>query len=339
MQTQTWRVDAEEPDAEIIAQSAERLRRGELVAFPTETVYGLGANAQDAGAVARIFAAKGRPSRNPLIVHVPDATAARAIVAEWPDEAERLAERFWPGPLTLVLPRRDTIPDIVTGGGATVGVRVPAHPVALALLRAARIPVAAPSANRSLQISPTRAEHVLHSLGGLIPLILDGGPTSGGLESTVLRLGEGRPQLLRPGLLTPAEIEAVIGPILRPEALTLATDDSPLPAPGMLSRHYAPRAPLELHTNGAARVRTLLQAGRRVGWLTFAASLPADPALLVQRMPTEPAAYSARLYAALHELDAANVEAIVVDIPPHGEDWLAVHDRLQRAATAENSPN
>ena len=332
MQTTTLQVDPHSPDPEAIAEAAERLRRGELVAFPTETVYGLGANALDAEAVARIFTAKGRPARNPVIVHVADVSAARDIVAVWPDAADRLAKRFWPGPLTLVLPRQQSIPDIVTGGGLTVGVRIPAHPVALALLRAAGVPVAAPSANRSLQLSPTQAEHVARSLGGRIPLILDGGATSGGLESTVLSLSGDIPQLLRPGLLSPAEIEAVIGPIRRAADLSAQDDGLPLPAPGMLSRHYAPRAPLELNADSTKRVNRLLAQGKRVGWLRFGSTLPALPGLVVLAMSRDPALYAVRLYAALHELDAAEVDAILVDTPPPQEAWLAVRDRLERAA-------
>ena len=332
MQTTIVQIDPHSPDLEAIAEAAERLRRGELVAFPTETVYGLGANALDAGAVARIFAAKGRPARNPLIVHASEVSAVQEIVAAWPDAAIRLAERFWPGPLTLVLPRRESIPDIVTGGGPTVGVRIPAHPVALALLRAAGVPVAAPSANRSLQISPTCAEHVARSLGGRIPLILDGGATSGGLESTVVNLSGDVPQLLRPGLLSPAEIEAVIGPIRRTANLAPAEDNAPLPAPGMLSRHYAPCAPLELYADSTARVHQLLAQGRRVGWLTFDPAPPLLPGLVALSLSRNPALYAVRLYAALHELDAADVHVILVDTPPAQEAWLAVRDRLERAA-------
>lgn len=337
MQTTTIQVDPEHPAPDAIAQAAERLRQGDPVAFPTETVYGLGANALDAEAVARIFAAKGRPARNPLIVHVADVSAAREIVTVWPDAAARLAEAFWPGPLTLVLPRHPRIPDIVTGGGPTVGVRVPAHPVALALLRAAGVPIAAPSANRSLQISPTRAEHVFRSLGGRIPLILDGGATSGGLESTVLDLSGAVPRLLRPGLLSPTRIEAVIGPIRRSLDLSSPAADAPLPAPGMLSRHYAPRAPLELHIDSTARARQLLAEGKRVGLLTLDTTPPSLPGLHVFALSRDPALYSSRLYAALHELDAAGVDAILVDIPPLEEAWMAVRDRLERAAVAASS--
>ena len=306
------------------------------MAFPTETVYGLGANALDADAVARIFVAKGRPSNNPLIVHVPDVETARQYVTAWPEIAEKLAARFWPGPLTLVLSRAEAIPDIVTAGGATVALRVPAHPVALALLRAAGIPLAAPSANLSMQLSPTRAEHVAETLNGRISMILDGGPTTGGLESTVIALTAAPPILLRPGLISPAELRSVVGRLDRRK--DAANTDTPLPSPGLTRRHYAPHAPLELaRSQGEERVRRLLRSGRRVGWLTFMP--PAEDLLaanltgLVFRvMPLSPQEYAAKLYACLHELDAANVERIVVNRPPETEAWMAVHDRLRRAA-------
>src|SRR5579872_2410044 len=196
-----------------IDRAAELLRAGRLVAFPTETVYGLGAKALSAEAVARIFAAKGRPAYNPVIVHVSDAGAAQELVADWPDIADRLAAAFWPGPLTLVLPKSLLVPDEVTAGSQTVAVRVPSHAVALALLRAAGAPVAAPSANRSMLLSPTTAEHVLEGLDGRIDAVLDAGPAPGGIESTVIGLADSPPRLLRPGLISPAQIEAVIGRI------------------------------------------------------------------------------------------------------------------------------
>ncbi|HZO90788.1 MAG TPA: L-threonylcarbamoyladenylate synthase [Chthonomonadaceae bacterium] len=339
MRTEVLRVDPAQPERDILARAAEILRHGGLVAFPTETVYGLGANALDAAAVARIFAAKGRPPNNPLIVHVPEAEAARGIVAAWPEAAAQLAERFWPGPLTLVLPRREVIPDVVTAGGPTVAVRVPAHPVALALLRAAGVPIAAPSANRSMRLSPTRAEHVLRGLNGRIELILDGGPTTGGLESTVLDLTVMPPRLLRPGLVTPAEIEAIIGPIARP--VQAPPSSAPLPSPGMMTRHYAPRAPLEIASgNGGERAQALRASGLRVGWITFdAGNVVSAPGLEIIALPPEPSAFAAQLYAALHALDEAGVERIVVDQPPQTEAWLAVRDRLRRAAAAaELSP-
>ncbi len=327
-------VSAHAPAPEAIGRAAAVLRAGGLVAFPTETVYGLGANALDPAAVARIFTAKGRPANNPLIVHLPTADSVQQVAESWPETAQRLAARFWPGPLTLVLPRRARLPATVTGGGPTVAVRVPAHPVALALLRAADLPVAAPSANRSEQVSPTCAEHVLRSLGGRIDLILDGGPAWGGLESTVLDVTCTPPRLLRPGLVAPNEIEAVIGPIAR-----AATADVPagaaLASPGMQRRHYAPRAPLECcdGTEVQRRLEALQQERSVIGWLPLrqpAASLPAR--IVVVPMPAEPAAYAAQLYAVLHRLDAAGVERILVELPPDTQEWLAIRDRLRRAS-------
>ena len=307
------------------------MRFGDLVAFPTETVYGLGANALVPSSVKRIFKAKGRPANNPLIVHCYNAEEAAIWTSEWPEAAERLAAKFWPGSLTLVVPKRQPIPDIVTGGGPNVGLRVPAHPVALALLRATGFPVAAPSANRSNEVSPTRAIHVLQSLGGRIPLILDGGPTSGGIESTVLSLAENPPRLLRPGLILPEEIEAVIGPIARPEIIAPAPD-SFLPSPGLMAKHYAPKAPLILAKgDGATEAAEALEQGLRVGWLTFDFA-PEIETLIAVTMPTKAPEYAARLYAELHALDDAGAERIIAARLPSGDDWLALRDRLERAA-------
>jgi L-threonylcarbamoyladenylate synthase len=256
------------------------------------------------------------------------------LVADWPAPAARLAERFWPGPLTLVLPRSAAIPDGVTAGGPTVAVRFPAHAVPRALIQASGVPIAAPSANRSTCLSPTRAEHVLQHLGGAVELLLDGGPTPGGLESTVLDVTAQPPRLLRPGLVSPAEIETVIGPIERLGALG-PKPAAPLPSPGMLPRHYAPRAMLECTPDsGRARVEQLRGTGHRIGWLTYSQEIgPETPGVVVLVMPREPAAYSARLYAALHELDDAGVNQVVVELPPDSDDWLAVRDRLRRAMT------
>ncbi len=315
-----------------IERAAEVLRRGGLVAFPTETVYGLGANALDGAAVERIFAAKGRPANNPVIVHVADVAAVHAVVAAWPDEALRLAGRFWPGPLTLVLPRNPAVPDIVTAGGPTVAVRLPAHPVARRLIAAAGVPVAAPSANRSSRLSPTRAEHVLRDLDGRIDLLLDGGPTTGGIESTVLDLTRRPARLLRPGLVAPADIEALIGPIERAAA---PAPEAPLPSPGMLARHYAPRTPLECVAGDARpRLEVLVRQGLRVAWLTHEAPAEGDvPAgVAVNLLPPDPAGYAAGLYALLHALDDGRADRIVVTLPPADEGWLGVRDRLKRAA-------
>jgi L-threonylcarbamoyladenylate synthase len=312
-----------------IARAAEILRGGGLVAFPTETVYGLGANALDAAAVSRVFAAKGRPASNPVIVHVAAIADVAALVRDLTELAKALMARFWPGPLTCVLPRRETVPDIVAAGGPTVAVRMPAHPVALELIRAAGVPLAAPSANRSMCLSPTRAEHVLRSLDGRVDLILDGGPCPGGLESTVLDVTTSPPTLLRPGLIGVGALERIVGPVAR-----RSNDTSIARSPGLSPRHYSPRTPVEFVADeGSFRVRELASAGRRVGWLAFGdhAKPPADNVVALA-MPTDVAAYSTRLFAALHELDDANVSRIVISLPPEDDDWLAVHDRLSRMA-------
>jgi L-threonylcarbamoyladenylate synthase len=339
--TEVLKVDPQDPEPERIARAAAVLRGGGLVAFPTETVYGLGANALDEAAVWRIFAAKGRPANNPVIVHIACREQVEDVTAAWPTAAERLTDRFWPGPLTLVLPRHPAVPDAVTAAGPTVALRMPVHPVALALLRAAALPVAAPSANRSTQLSPTRAEHVLGGLAGRIELVLDGGPAAGGLESTVLDLTTTPPRLLRPGLVTPAEIEGVIGPIERLAEVAGRTDETaPLPAPGMLPRHYAPRTPLTCVRGlqlGRALVEKLLGAGLKVGWLAFTEGGPGEEPLCAAGltrvdMPPTPAAYAASLYATLHALDVLGLDRIVVALPPDQEEWLAIRDRLRRAS-------
>jgi L-threonylcarbamoyladenylate synthase len=327
MHTRVLSVDALRPDPSAVADAADVLRRGGLVAFPTETVYGLGADALSPAAVARIFAAKGRPSHNPIIVHVADAADAARVAAAWPDTAALLAGRFWPGPLTLVLPRTGAVPDAVTAGGPTVAVRVPAHPVALALLRAAGAPIAAPSANRSAELSPTCAAHVLKGLDGRIDVLLDGGSAPGGIESTVLDLTTAPPRLLRPGLVGPDEIEALVGPIA-----IGAVEGSPR-SPGLLARHYSPRTPLEVvEGDGRRRVEELLIRGERLGWLTFGDG--EGPGVLVVRLTPEPARAAAALYAALHRLDEAGLDRLVADLPPDEPRWLAVRDRLRRAAAA-----
>jgi len=323
-----------EPEPDIIAQAAEILCCGGLVAFPTETVYGLGANAMDAKAVESLFAAKGRPPTNPIIVHVASADSARQLVLDWPPVANRLAERFWPGPLTFVLPKRPIVPHVVTAGGPTVGLRVPAHPIAHALLQAAQIPVAAPSANHSAQISPTTANHVRRSLDGRIDLILDGGPTSGGLESTVVDLTVDPPRVLRPGLVTIEQLEEVVGNVAWSEAARDQVPGQPARSPGLLKRHYAPRAALRcIDRYGNVPAQELL-AHHRVGWLRLrpanVTNVPKGAVII--DMPSEPDAYAAKLYAALHELDDSGVDEILVDLPPEGDAWLAVHDRLRRAS-------
>ena len=318
-------------DATGIAEAVALLRAGDIVAFPTETVYGLGGNALDPAAVARIFEAKGRPAHNPLIVHLPDAAAARALAASWPEQAERLGRRWWPGPLTLVLPRAACVPDIVTAGGPTVALRVPAHPAAQALLRAAGVPLAAPSANRSGEVSPTTAAHVARGLAGRIPLVLDGGATNVGIESTVLDLSGPMPVLLRAGMISRAELERDIGPVATPGRAE--RDEEPRPSPGMLDRHYAPRAPLHLlqsERDGGELARAVHARGERVGAVTFGSPPPdADEVIL---LPAEPEGYARGLYGALHRLDELGVAVILAVTPPGEAQWDAVRDRLRRAA-------
>jgi len=290
-----------------LEQAAALIRAGRLVAFPTETVYGLGANALDAAAVERIFAAKGRPRTSPLIVHVDSVEMARSLASEWPAAAEVLARRYWPGPLTLVLPKRALIPDIVTAGLPTVGLRMPAHPLALELIRAAGVPIAAPSANRFTELSPTHAEHVP---AGLAEYVVDGGPARVGIESTVLSLA-GAPTLLRPGVIPLTEIEALIGPVL----LAAAPEGCAHASPGMHQRHYRPVTPLYLVRPGEKP-----PAGCGA-WLRIGHEMPADPV-----------EYAAVLYDTLHRLDAQGVGGIAVEQPPEAPEWAGVLDRLRRAA-------
>jgi L-threonylcarbamoyladenylate synthase len=329
-------------DREEIEHAARLLRAGRLVAFPTETVYGLGANALDAEAVARIYAVKGRPETSPLIVHIASVEMAKSLVNAWPEPADRLAQEFWPGPLTLVLSTRHggtsapgrpaerssaassswTIPLIVTAGLPTVGLRMPAHPIALALIQAAGVPLAAPSANRFTQLSPTTADHVRRSLGSDVDYILDGGPCQVGIESTVLSLAWPQPILLRPGGISRPQIEALIGPI--------TTASEPVadahPAPGMHPRHYSPRTSLLLVTAGR-----LPEQGQ--GIYLQHQHPPNRTDVPAREMPHSAADYAAALYHQLHEADAGNYDWIAVDLPPNTPDWEAVHDRLRRAAS------
>ena len=312
-----------------IQTAAAILRQGGLVAFPTETVYGLGADAENPQAVARIFAAKGRPTDHPLIVHL----ASVAQTAHWaediPPVAWTLARHFWPGPLTLILRRAPGVPDIVTGRQDTVGLRVPGHPLALALLEAFGGGIAAPSANLFGRVSPTTAAHVREELGESVDAILDGGPCRVGIESTIIDLSAWRPRLLRPGAISVAEIEAVLG-----EPLTGAGQDAPR-APGMLRAHYAPRTPVWLLSADALEIeaRRRLAQGRRIAALTL--SVTALPEGCVrQAMSPDPANYAREVYARLRALDATGCDAILVEAPPQEVAWQAVRDRLERAARA-----
>ena len=301
---------------EEIEEAAERIRRGGLVAFPTETVYGLGANALDPDAVRRIYEAKGRPSTSPLIVHVADEAMAREIVSRWPPEASLLARVFWPGSLTLVLPKAASVPDVVTAGLATVGVRVPNHPVALALLRVAQVPIAAPSANRFTELSPTTAQHVREGLGDRVDKVLDGGPCTVGIESTVLSLVN-RPELLRPGMVDREQLEALLGPIESAQD----TPEGAHASPGMHARHYRPRTRL--------MVGQPLPDGRGA-YLYWSEPLPAEISL---QMPDDAVSYASQLYDRLHGLDRLGLDWIAVEPVPDGAAWDGVRDRLRRASS------
>jgi L-threonylcarbamoyladenylate synthase len=320
-------------DPEKIDQAAQLLRAGRLVAFPTETVYGLGANALDAAAVARIYAVKRRPLTSPLIVHVASTEMAQSLVADWPEAAERLARAFWPGPLTLVvqklvIKKHPKIPDIVTAGLSTVALRMPAHPIAQALIRAADVPLAAPSANRFTELSPTTADHVRHSLGSEVELILDGGPCQVGIESTVLSLVGPTPILFRPGGISRSALEAIIGPIASaPEAQAGAH-----PSPGLHPRHYSPRTTLYLAPNGKLPDQGQEQ-GPGQGIYLQHRHPPSRTNLTIRQMPESPADYAAVLYDVLHQADAGNYHWIAVDLPPSTPEWEAIYDRLHRAGS------
>ncbi|MGD0497027.1 MAG: L-threonylcarbamoyladenylate synthase [Bryobacteraceae bacterium] len=295
-----------------VEHAAALIRAGKLVAFPTETVYGLGANALDPAAVERIFQAKGRPRTAPLIVHVDSIEMARRLAARWPDAAETLARRYWPGPLTLVVPKWGgppglPIPDIVTAGLPTVGLRMPAHPLALELIRASGVPIAAPSANRFTEISPTAAAHVAASLADFV---LDGGPATVGIESTVLSLVDA-PTLLRPGVIPLPEIEALIGPV---EVVEFPAEGAHL-SPGMHPRHYRPATPLYLLARGD------FPPEGRGAWLRIG-----------REMPEDARAYAAALYDTLHRVDRQAWDWIAVERPPETPEWAGVLDRLRRAA-------
>lgn len=335
-------VDPERPDTAAIARAAACLRSGGLVAFPTETVYGLGVHALDPAAVRRLFAAKDRPFNDPLIVHVPSLVEARDLVTSVSSAAAVLAERFWPGPLTLVLPKSPTVPDEATAGLPSVAIRVPSHPVAQALLRASGIPIAAPSANLFSRPSPTRAAHVLADLEGRIDMVVDGGPTRVGVESTVVDLTDHLPRVLRPGGVPLEALEAVLGSRLASAGEPIDTRGA-MPSPGLLERHYSPRVPLTVYEGGSAHVIADLtaaaaaaeRAGSRVGLLL----LEGDPVVTasgkVRRLgpATDPDAVAANLYAALRELESAGVDLILAHgITDTRGIGAALRDRLRRAA-------
>lgn len=312
-----------------IAEAVAILRRGGLVAFPTETVYGLGADARNPAAVARLYRVKGRPLDHPVIVHLGDPAQLSDWAREIPQTARALANRFWPGPLTLVLKRASDVGDYLTGGQDTIGLRVPGHPVALELLRRFGGAIAAPSANKFGRVSPTTAQHVRADLDGEIDLVLDGGPCEVGIESTIVDLSRDGPVLLRPGRIGADEIVAATG-------VPMESRDARAPrAPGSLESHYAPRRPLQLVSAGRWEEMLRGRAQTRRGVLAFRARPAGDASLLWIAATPDPATYAHELYANLRALDDSGCDLILVESPPAGDEWTGVRDRLTRAARSE----
>ena len=314
------------------------LRKGGLVAFPTETVYGLGARGLHGSEVARIFAAKGRPVGHPLILHVDGEAMARQLARSWPDAAARFCAALWPGPLTIVVPRADVVPPEVTGALDTVAIRMPAHPVALALVRALGEPIAAPSANAHMHVSPTTAAHVVRSLGDAVELVLDGGATSHGIESTVLDLSldprDGPPRVLRPGAASLAALRAIDRSVVYEPGVVVSAGEAPRPSPGMASKHYAPNARVVL-APPASLADAIAAAGADVAAVVVseAGRRAAAGCRACVVLPSSPEGYARGLYAALHDVDASGAAVVVVeDVPSSDPDWWAVVDRLARAA-------
>jgi L-threonylcarbamoyladenylate synthase len=322
-----------------VAEAVQILRNGGVVAFPTETVYGLGADATNLAAVRKVFAAKGRPATNPVIVHVADIDMAQRYASKWPEAATTLAQKFWPGPLTLIVPRTDAIATAATAGRKSVGLRAPDHPLALELIRAFDGPVIGPSANRSQRVSPTTAQHVREELGARVELVLDGGPCRIGIESTVLDLSTSKPTILRPGMVSRYQIEDLIGPVDMHAGSVAAGKAAP--SPGMQAVHYAPTTPTYRFD------RRIVE--RVANWCM---KNPAKPAIIVrfgplgaddpvalalamnQRqviMPTQTSDYARNLYATLRHADRQAPSAIWIEMPPDEAQWLAVRDRLLRA--------
>lgn len=324
--------------AAAVQQAAEQLRAGEVVALPTETVYGLAANALNPAAVAKIYAFKGRPAHNPIIVHVDGLDMARRCVREWSAAAERLAGAFWPGPLTLVLLRATQIPDAVTAGGDTVGVRWPQHPFMRAVIRACGFPLAAPSANLSNQLSPTSAEHVQRQLGDQLRLIVDGGHSNVGIESTVVDLAARPPRVLRPGMIHAASLAAVLGDDGGLLAESALPSSGVLRSPGQLTKHYSPAAPLVVREwRDEADLRqqlTGLGVAAERAWVLAHSQIPMSGGFgTVSVIPHDAEAYARALYAELHRCDAEGAGCIIVEAPPDGPEWQGIADRLRRAAS------
>ena len=334
MTTQTLSTHTPELFQKAVRRAAELLRSGSVVALPTETVYGLAANALDERAVAEIFRIKGRPENNPVIVHVAGIEMARHCVKEWTASADKLARAFWPGPLTLVLRRAKEIPGNVTAGGVTVGVRWPGHPFIQAVIRECNFPLAAPSANVSGRISPTNAEHVCKQLGGKIPLIVDGGQCQVGIESAVLDLTVSPPYILRPGMIHAESLAAVIGEVRNPES---EVENSELRSPGLLRKHYAPKARLMvLNWRGESELHTQLSTLNLQSSTVFIVAHTRIPSggkfANISVIPHDAEAFARALYAELHRCDEAGARWIVVEGPPDLPEWRGIRDRLRRAA-------
>ncbi len=324
----------------VIDKAVEILRSGGIVAFPTETVYGLGADATNLAAVRKVFTVKGRPATNPVIVHVPDIAVAKRYAASWPDSATKLAEKFWPGPLTLILPKTEAIVTAATAGRKTVGLRSPDHPLTQELLRKFDGPLIGPSANRSNRVSPTTAQHVLDEMGSRIEMILDGGPCRVGIESTVVDLSVTPPMLLRPGMITRGQIESIVGRIEVFEGSIESGKSAP--GPGMQGAHYAPITPtFRFERKHASRVADwcVKNPSKSAIVLRLGAAPSDDPIPLAlsmnQRqaiMPAHPTDYARQMYAALRHADRQSPDAIWLEMPPDESHWTAVRDRLLRAS-------
>ncbi len=326
---------ASQPDA--VARAAELLRAGEVVGIPTETVYGLGANALDANAVRKIFAAKGRPSDNPLIVHIADFEQIYGLVTQVPDAARALADAYWPGPMTIILPKADCIPDAVSCGLDTVGIRLPSHPLAREIIRAAGRPIAAPSANTSGRPSTTTAAHVLEDMSGKIAAVVEGGECAVGVESTVISLAGEQPRLLRPGGISLEQLEAVLGPVIVDRALREKIDDSEkVSAPGMKYRHYAPHAPVTAVCGDPAQSAAWISAHLqdRTGVICFDefAAQFAGRACHTLGPAADGLAHAQHIFDALRAFDSEDVDEILAQCPSDAGIGLAVANRLKKAA-------
>lgn len=329
--TEVIEVDPHAPDVETIEVAAEVLRDDGIVAFPTETVYGLGARASSPVAVQKVFDAKGRPATNPLILHVADLDQARRLAATWPEAAQRLAEAFWPGPLTLVVRRSERVVDEVCAGLDTVAIRMPAHPVARALVEAVGDPLAAPSANRYTEVSPTTADHVLKGLSGRIDLVVDGGATEVGVESTLVSVVGEKPTVLRPGMIDRSQLSKVVELGGLGDEERVVDESEPRHSPGLSRRHYSPGVTLRL-VESKEFIRLCEDEGQRGRVLVGGLGAPIDSDAAFVEMPPEPEEYARQLYSVLHRFDGDDVDEIIVEMPPEGQRWEAIRDRLRRAA-------